>query len=78
VGVLKVSDLTDNGVGLIYTTGPRAARLARKYAPLVPSSQASSPGRTRRHVTERRVLVGEDVTSHASTLCSLDGACGRA
>jgi hypothetical protein len=36
VGVLKVSDLTDNGVGLIYTTGPRAARLARKYAPLVP------------------------------------------
>jgi hypothetical protein len=34
--VLKASDFTDNGTGLIYTTGPRAARLARKYAPLVP------------------------------------------
>lgn len=34
--VIKVSDLTDNGVGLIYTTGPKAAKLARKYAPLVP------------------------------------------
>lgn len=34
--VIKVSDITDNGVGLIYTTGPKAARLARKYAPLVP------------------------------------------
>ena len=34
--VLKVSDLTDNGVGLIYTTGAKAAKSARKYAPLVP------------------------------------------
>jgi HD domain len=34
--VIKVSDLTDNGVGLIYTTGPKAAKLARKYSPLVP------------------------------------------
>jgi (p)ppGpp synthase/HD superfamily hydrolase len=34
--VIKVSDLTDNGVGLIHTTGRKAARLARKYAPLVP------------------------------------------
>jgi len=34
--VLKASDFTDNGVGLIYTTGPKAAKLARKYAPLVP------------------------------------------
>lgn len=34
--VLKVSDFTDNGAGLIYTTGPKAARAARKYAPLVP------------------------------------------
>jgi hypothetical protein len=32
----KVSDFTDNGVGLIYTTGPKAAKSARKYAPLVP------------------------------------------
>ncbi len=34
--VIKVSDFTDNGVGLIHTTGPRLQRLARKYAPLVP------------------------------------------
>ena len=34
--VIKASDFTDNGVGLIHTSGPRVARLARKYAPLVP------------------------------------------
>jgi len=34
--VIKASDFTDNGVGLIHTTGAKAARLARKYAPLVP------------------------------------------
>jgi hypothetical protein len=34
--VIKASDFTDNGVGLIHTTGPKAVRLARKYAPLVP------------------------------------------
>jgi transcriptional regulator with XRE-family HTH domain len=34
--VIKASDFTDNGVGLIHTSGPRAAKLARKYAPLVP------------------------------------------
>ncbi len=34
--VLKVSDFTDNGVGLIYTTGAKATKSARKYAPLVP------------------------------------------
>jgi hypothetical protein len=34
--VIKVSDFTDNGVGVIHTTGPKAIRLARKYAPLVP------------------------------------------
>ncbi|MGE5291934.1 MAG: HD domain-containing protein [Micromonosporaceae bacterium] len=34
--VIKASDFTDNGVGLIHTTGPMLARLAAKYAPLVP------------------------------------------
>jgi (p)ppGpp synthase/HD superfamily hydrolase len=34
--VIKVSDFTDNGVGLIHTTGPKVARLAAKYRPLVP------------------------------------------
>lgn len=34
--VIKASDFTDNGVGLIHTSGPRVAQLAAKYAPLVP------------------------------------------
>src|ERR1022692_2495137 len=34
--VIKASDFTDNGVGLIYSTGPQLGPLARKYAPLVP------------------------------------------
>lgn len=33
--IIKTSDFTDNGVGLIHTTGPRIAYLASKYAPLV-------------------------------------------
>lgn len=35
--VIKISDFTDNGVGLFYTTGPKLPKLARKYRPLVPS-----------------------------------------
>jgi len=34
--IIKASDFTDNGVGLIHTTGPKMASLAAKYAPLVP------------------------------------------
>jgi hypothetical protein len=34
--VIKASDFTDNGAGLIHTTGPRLRTLAGKYAPLVP------------------------------------------
>ena len=34
--VIKASDFTDNGVGLIHTTGPRVPKLAAKYAPLIP------------------------------------------
>jgi hypothetical protein len=34
--VIKASDFTDNGVGLHYTTGTKAARLAMKYAPMLP------------------------------------------
>jgi HD domain len=37
--VIKFSDFTDNGVGLIHTTGPLMSRLAGKYAPLVPVLQ---------------------------------------
>jgi hypothetical protein len=34
--VIKASDFTDNGAGLIHTSGPRHSKLAAKYAPLVP------------------------------------------
>jgi hypothetical protein len=34
--VIKVSDFTDNGVGLFHTTGPKLTRLAGKYRPLAP------------------------------------------
>lgn len=35
--VIKISDFTDNGVGVIHTTGPKMAQAATKYAPLVPT-----------------------------------------
>jgi hypothetical protein len=35
--VIKASDLTDNAVGLMHTTGPKLSKLARKYRPLVPA-----------------------------------------
>jgi hypothetical protein len=34
--VIKVSDLTDNAVGLFHTTGPSLPRRAGKYRPLLP------------------------------------------
>ncbi|WP_433308019.1 HD domain-containing protein [Micromonospora sp. CA-269861] len=34
--VIKVSDFTDNGVGVIHTVGPKVISSARKYRPLVP------------------------------------------
>jgi HD domain len=34
--VIKASDFTDNGAGLIHSTGARLGQLAGKYAPLVP------------------------------------------
>jgi hypothetical protein len=42
--VIKVSDFTDNAVGLFYTTGPKLPRLAAKYRPLVPSAQCDQAG----------------------------------
>jgi (p)ppGpp synthase/HD superfamily hydrolase len=35
--VIKVSDFTDNGVGVIHTTGKKARSSAAKYRPLVPT-----------------------------------------
>jgi len=34
--VLKLSDFTDNGVGIIHTIGPKVQRSARKYTSAVP------------------------------------------
>jgi hypothetical protein len=34
--VIKASDFTDNGAGLVHTTGPQVPQLASKYSPLVP------------------------------------------
>jgi hypothetical protein len=38
--VIKASDFTDNAVGIIHTTGPKLAKLAGKYGPLVPALRA--------------------------------------
>ena len=35
--VIKLSDFTDNGVGLVHTIGPKVGKLAGKYLPLVPA-----------------------------------------
>ena len=35
--MIKASDLTDNAVGIIHTTGPKISKLAGKYGPLVPA-----------------------------------------
>ncbi|MER5456498.1 phosphohydrolase [Micromonospora sp. NPDC002389] len=34
--VIKISDFTDNGVGVIHSVGPKVESSARKYRPLVP------------------------------------------
>jgi HD domain len=41
--VIKASDFTDNAVGIIHTTGPKLARLAGKYGPLVPALARAHP-----------------------------------
>ena len=43
--VIKASDFTDNGVGLIHTTGPRLHRLAASTRRWSQSCRISSPGR---------------------------------
>jgi hypothetical protein len=34
--VIKLSDFTDNGVGIIHTVGPKVTRSAQKYTSAVP------------------------------------------
>jgi hypothetical protein len=65
--VIKASDFTDNGVGLIHTTGPRLRRLAGKYAPLVPV--------LRDLIARPDTPLDEEVKEHI--LAQLDRAAGR-
>lgn len=55
--VIKISDFTDNGVGVIHTIGPKLVQAATKYAPLVPAlreliARADTPltGEVKQHI----------------------------
>lgn len=64
--VIKVSDFTDNGVGVIHTTGPKVVSSARKYRPLVPVfreliGRADTPlsHRVKQHIFQQLDLAEE-------------------
>jgi (p)ppGpp synthase/HD superfamily hydrolase len=61
--VIKISDFTDNGVGLIHTTGPKLRSMAAKYAPLVPVLQDL--------VTRPDTPLADDVKVHIAGQLSL-------
>jgi (p)ppGpp synthase/HD superfamily hydrolase len=54
--VIKASDFTDNGVGVIHTTGKKARRAATKYRPVTPI--------LRDLVSRPDTPLGEDVKRH--------------
>jgi (p)ppGpp synthase/HD superfamily hydrolase len=64
--VIKLSDFTDNAVGIIHTIGPKTHKLARKYAPAVgilrellerPDTPLDTP--VKQHI-HRQLSLGED------------------
>jgi len=64
--VIKISDFTDNGVGIIHTTGPKLVTAATKYAPLVPIlrdllSRSDTPldDEAKQHILEQFDLAEE-------------------
>lgn len=65
--VIKLSDFTDNGVGIMWTvTGAKRHRLARKYAPLVPqmidfATRDDTPldPEVKRHIVEQLEVAKE-------------------
>lgn len=64
--VIKISDFTDNGVGIIHTTGPKLRTASTKYAPLVPIlrelvSRSDTPlaDDVKRHIDEQLDLATE-------------------
>jgi hypothetical protein len=61
--VIKISDFTDNGVGLIHTTGPKLPAMAAKYAPLVPVLQDL--------ITRPDTPLADDVKVHIAGQLSL-------
>jgi (p)ppGpp synthase/HD superfamily hydrolase len=63
--VIKASDFTDNGVGLIYTLPHRQNTLARKYRPLVPVLKEL--------VGRADTPLADDVKAHIQTQLDLAG-----
>lgn len=68
--VIKISDFTDNGVGVIHTVGPKVNSAATKYRPLVPVlrelvGRADTPlsEAARRHVLAQLDLAEERFAS---------------
>lgn len=64
--VIKISDFTDNGVGVIHTTGPKVVKAATKYAPLVPVlrelvARADTPlsGEVKQHIFDQLDLADQ-------------------
>jgi (p)ppGpp synthase/HD superfamily hydrolase len=64
--VIKVSDFTDNGVGVIHTVGPKVRSAATKYRPLVPVfrdlvTRPDTPldARAREHILQQLTLAEE-------------------
>ncbi len=64
--VIKVSDFTDNGAGIVHVVGPKVVALARKYRPLVsvfrdlvtrPDTPLSMP--VRQHILDQLDLAEE-------------------
>ena len=62
--VIKMSDFTDNGVGVVHATGPKVASAAAKYRPLVPilRNMIASPDtplsrRVKRHIFDQLDLA---------------------
>ncbi|WBB51528.1 HD domain-containing protein [Verrucosispora sp. WMMA2044] len=62
--VIKISDFTDNGVGVIHSVGPKVESSARKYRPLVPvyrdlvtRADTPLPEAVKRHILDQLDLA---------------------
>jgi hypothetical protein len=75
--VIKASDFTDNGVGLIHTTGPKLGKLAAKYAPLVPVLREliARPDTPLSDDTKVRILSQLDRAAERFAILQQDAGC---